>query len=75
MGAHTYNHAPLKGLAIDEMRRELADGKAWLENALGDRVISFCYPRGKFDARVVGRDQEGWVLGGPHVSLPSEPLS
>jgi hypothetical protein len=38
-------------------------GKAWLEDALGDRVISFCYPRGKFDARVVAETKRVGFLG------------
>ncbi len=51
IGAHTYGHRTLAGLPDDEARREIVDGKHWLEDCLGRPVESFCYPRGKFTRR------------------------
>lgn len=51
-GGHTAGHATLTRLSIDEARREIADNKAWLEDALGSEVVSFAYPRGGRNAAV-----------------------
>jgi len=49
IGAHTLNHTPLKSLPDSHAREEIAGGKQWLEDTLGKPVVSFCYPRGKFN--------------------------
>jgi peptidoglycan/xylan/chitin deacetylase (PgdA/CDA1 family) len=53
LGSHTFTHATLTGLSGPAARREIHDGKAWLEDVTGQAVRSFCYPRGKFNERVV----------------------
>jgi peptidoglycan/xylan/chitin deacetylase (PgdA/CDA1 family) len=50
VGGHTFHHQPLTGLEPVESRREIVDGKAWLEDVSESPVRSFCYPRGKFNA-------------------------
>lgn len=49
VGAHTFNHRPLPGLPLDELRSEVEDGRDWLQQVIGSPVESFCYPHGKVD--------------------------
>jgi peptidoglycan/xylan/chitin deacetylase (PgdA/CDA1 family) len=52
VGGHTFHHVPLTSLPPEAARKEIVDGKAWLEDVSGGPVRSFCYPRGKFNARL-----------------------
>jgi len=62
LGAHTYNHVILPSLDQSTARREIEDGKSWLENAASIKVSSFCYPRGRFNPRIVRLvNQAGFV--------------
>ncbi|MCW5632289.1 MAG: polysaccharide deacetylase family protein [Rubrivivax sp.] len=47
VGAHTVSHPILAGLADDEARREIVEGRRQLEDVLGERVGLFAYPNGK----------------------------
>jgi peptidoglycan/xylan/chitin deacetylase (PgdA/CDA1 family) len=49
IGGHTYNHLALPPLDTESARKEIRDGKVWLEDVISAPVSSFCYPRGKFD--------------------------
>lgn len=64
VGAHTYSHLPLARMATDEARREIVDGKAWLEDVTGKPAVAFCYPRGKFTAETARLVAEAGFLGG-----------
>lgn len=46
IGAHGMDHAPLDTHDPDEIRREVCDAKAVLEQAVGRQVRSFAYPYG-----------------------------
>jgi peptidoglycan/xylan/chitin deacetylase (PgdA/CDA1 family) len=50
VGAHTHTHPILVRLAPDEARAEIATGKAYLEEILGEPVRLFAYPNGKPNA-------------------------
>jgi len=52
IGGHTFHHVSLKAIADERVRAEVYEGKAWLEDVLGKKTVSFCYPRGKFNSRV-----------------------
>lgn len=52
VGSHTVSHAHLTQLADDELRGELADSKARLEDELGRPCRFVAYPFGEDDARV-----------------------
>jgi peptidoglycan/xylan/chitin deacetylase (PgdA/CDA1 family) len=52
VGGHSYHHQSLTGLPAEDSKREIVDGKAWLEDVVGSPVRSFCYPLGKFNAGV-----------------------
>ena len=51
IGAHTVSHPDLAASTTAVVRAELADGRARLEDLLGQQVRSFAYPFGRFDAR------------------------
>jgi peptidoglycan/xylan/chitin deacetylase (PgdA/CDA1 family) len=63
IGAHTFSHRSLAGLSDEAALKEIRDGKEWLENRLGDAVISFCYPRGKFTRRTPALVREAGLAG------------
>ena len=47
IGAHTVSHPILASLDEGTARREIEDGKAQLEQVLGERLAYFAYPNGK----------------------------
>jgi len=63
VGGHTMNHVSLKPLPREKAWSEINDGKMWLENVLGHGVISFCYPRGKFNAQTVSLVKQAGFMG------------
>ena len=50
IGAHTRNHVDLGSCSDVQAYTEIAGAKADLEDALGVRVQSFCYPYGRYRA-------------------------
>jgi len=52
VGGHTMHHRPLTGTGTEDSQREIVDSKAWLEDIAEGPVRSFCYPQGKFNARL-----------------------
>lgn len=54
IGSHTMSHPPdLKRLYDDQLVYELETSKGLLESHLGHEVTKFCYPRGRYDMRVI----------------------
>ena len=53
IGSHGLSHRALPGLGDEELRRETAQSRARLEDAVGAPVATFCYPYGAFDDRSV----------------------
>lgn len=48
IGSHTVDHRYLSSLGDGEAQRQIAEGKAQLEDLLGQAVAGFCYPGGKY---------------------------
>jgi peptidoglycan/xylan/chitin deacetylase (PgdA/CDA1 family) len=48
IGAHTYTHPRLTSLTKVAARKEIIDGRTYLEDVTGRQVRSFCYPGGVF---------------------------
>ncbi len=64
VGGHTFHHRPLTSFDPEESRREIVDGKAWLEDVAEGPVRSFCYPQGKFNPALARQVEEaGFVCG------------
>jgi peptidoglycan/xylan/chitin deacetylase (PgdA/CDA1 family) len=51
-GSHTLTHPALTRLSDHELRREVEDSKAQLEDLLGSEISCFAYPYGDLDQRV-----------------------
>ena len=63
VGSHTLSHLPLNHMSDLRASREIKEGKSWLEDVLGERVISFCYPRGKFNRTTPSLVRDAGFLG------------
>jgi peptidoglycan/xylan/chitin deacetylase (PgdA/CDA1 family) len=64
VGGHSFHHLPLTGFGAEASRREIVDGKAWLEDIAGEPVRSFCYPQGKFNAALARQvEAAGFACG------------
>jgi len=64
IGSHTLTHSNLTKIAEEKMSSELIESKKKLEDILGDSVLAFCYPGGKFNKS--SRDmviEAGYILG------------
>jgi peptidoglycan/xylan/chitin deacetylase (PgdA/CDA1 family) len=48
IGSHTISHPDLRNLSKDRAAKEVTESKQSLESILSNKVISFCYPSGKF---------------------------
>lgn len=53
VGNHTFNHTVLTAISNEQIRKELLDSNSALEEIIGNKIISFCFPRGKYNKRVV----------------------
>ena len=54
IGGHTSNHPQdLKMLNDNDLKNEIEDNKSFLEAAIEKRITKFCYPRGRYDDRVI----------------------
>ena len=74
IGSHSANHTVLTGIPEARIWTELLESKTILEDVLGKPVSSFCYPRGKFDARAARLVAEsGYRLGRTTVAFRTEP--
>jgi peptidoglycan/xylan/chitin deacetylase (PgdA/CDA1 family) len=74
IGSHTANHIRLPDASDKQLRLELHDSKAILEDTLGGEISSFAYPYGLWDERCTNAVREagyraacttrtGWALG------------
>jgi peptidoglycan/xylan/chitin deacetylase (PgdA/CDA1 family) len=53
LGSHTVTHPDLTTLDASALRQELVQSRAILRRTFGVPVLSFCYPAGRFDGRVL----------------------
>jgi peptidoglycan-N-acetylglucosamine deacetylase len=57
IGSHTLTHPNLTKIRKDQALHELVESKKMLEDILGESIVSFCYPKGKFNPTV-----RSWVM-------------
>jgi len=70
IGSHTVNHPQdLKKVTDDELVDEVAGSKKLLEDILGTKVNSFCYPRGRYNERVIKAVKEAGYLSARTVDV------
>lgn len=48
IGSHTMSHPDLSTASDTKSQKEIIESKSFLENLIGDKVMSLCYPSGKF---------------------------
>ena len=53
IGAHGFSHKLLRGLAAEQLAREVGPCRPVLEDIVGAEVRMFCYPCGRYDSNVV----------------------
>ena len=54
IGGHTVSHyQDLKLLPGELLRIEIEENKKWLENITGKKINKFCYPRGRWNEKVM----------------------
>ena len=54
IGGHSKTHpADLKNLDDELLYQELNDNRKWLEYLTGKKITKFCYPRGRYNDRVI----------------------
>lgn len=71
IGSHTVSHRRLDELPVAEIRRELADSRAVLEDALSREVATLAYPHGNYDGRVIRIAGETGYRGAAAVRMAS----
>jgi len=49
IASHTVTHRNLTKLAPEDLKKEIINSKIALEEIVGRKIISFCYPAGKYD--------------------------
>ncbi len=77
--AHTISHVDLTGLGATQLRREVAGSRLDLRHMFGQPVDFFCYPAGRYDARVLAAVRAAGYLGAttvnPGLGQPSQPYT
>ena len=63
IGAHTLTHLDLDKISIKSANDEILGSKVYLENLLGRDVKMFCYPRGKYNAEIIGIVKKAGFIG------------
>ncbi len=63
IGAHTLSHTTLAHIEPSRLRNEVFGSKAVLEDALGETISMFCYPKGRFDRRTLACVREAGYHG------------
>jgi peptidoglycan/xylan/chitin deacetylase (PgdA/CDA1 family) len=75
--AHTFTHPDLTTVGEEQLRHEVADSRAVLRRTYGVPVNFFCYPAGRYDARVITALRSAGYLAAtttePGLASPAEP--
>ena len=69
IGAHGFSHRLLRGLAAEELAREVDPCKPTLEDIVGAEVRMFCYPCGRYDSNVVRALKQAGYCGARTVRM------
>jgi peptidoglycan/xylan/chitin deacetylase (PgdA/CDA1 family) len=76
LASHTLTHPDLTSLSAAQLRREVSGSRVELRRAFHVPVSFFCYPAGRYDARVIAAVQAARYLGAtstrPGLARPNE---
>jgi len=53
IGSHTYSHRYLTSVDGTTARREIVDGNNYIQDVVGKKVTSFCFPGGKYNSNIL----------------------
>src|ERR1700688_2639336 len=74
IGAHTVTHQTLPTLDNERLTSEVCGSKQLMQDQLGEEVRMFCYPRGRYDRRVIGSVEQSGFLGARTTRMFSQSL-
>lgn len=63
IGCHTLTHPNLTEISEEKARREIVEAKQWLEGLINKEVTTFCYPKGRYNERVIQLVKEAGFKG------------
>ena len=63
LGAHTFTHPDLRGLGAAGLAHEVGGSRREIARRFGVPVKFFCYPAGRYDARVIRAVRDAGFLG------------
>jgi peptidoglycan-N-acetylglucosamine deacetylase len=69
IGGHTINHTILTEIDESDLQMELQKSKIILEKLLDFSIISFCYPRGKFNNNIKKNVKDAGYMGARTTEL------
>ncbi len=75
VGCHTHSHPDLRTLPVGGFAKEIHQSRECLQKATGQAVLSFSYPSGKYDDRVVDMVVQAGFLGAVTVNSGAEDLA
>lgn len=62
-GSHTLSHPELTTIELDDAQMQICDSKKILDQKLSQNTISFCYPRGDLDNKIINLvEQAGYKI-------------
>jgi len=53
IGAHTMTHPHLSKIPLEKADYEISESKKYLEKVIGRKIMSFCYPYGDYNQKIV----------------------
>jgi len=62
-GSHTLTHPHLTKISLKEARKEIIESREILEDKIGEKVVSFCYPYGEYNSQIIEIVKEAGYLG------------
>ena len=62
--AHTFTHPDLTKVGLQQLHREVATSRKWIQNVFRVPVDFFCYPAGRYDDAVLAEVRRAGYLGG-----------
>ena len=61
IGSHSKNHKKLTKIDHHELAEEISSSKVDLEKLIGEEIVSFCYPYGKFNLDVINEVKKNYT--------------
>jgi peptidoglycan/xylan/chitin deacetylase (PgdA/CDA1 family) len=72
--AHTFTHRDLTTLGPNDLRREVAGSRRWIQRVFGQPVRFFCYPSNRYDATVIAAVKAAGYYGAETENpIPASP--